>query len=47
MIDLSQTYLLSRLTMAQAAAAGGAGPFAPIKPFEEDDAPEEGFADAM
>ena len=47
MIDLSQTYLLSRLTMAQAAAGGGAGPFNPIKPFEEAEGPEEGFADAM
>jgi len=47
MLDLSQTYLLSRITIAQAAADGGAGPFAPIKPFEEEDAPGEGFADAM
>jgi len=45
MLDLSQTYLLSRVTVAQGAAAGGAG--TNIKPFEEDEAPEEGFADAM
>jgi len=45
MIDLSQTYLLSRITVAQNAAAGGAG--VNILPFEEDEAPEEGFADAM
>ena len=45
MIDLSQTYLLSRLTIGQAVAGGGAGH--PIKPFEDAEAPEEGFADAM